>query len=141
MSKELAIECEYINQTGAKSSRTIDPLRIDFIGRRHYLRGFCRTSGELRAFRLDRIQSLSITGISIPEKTKGLSIPQEVFGEVTEEQIVEIAASAEAAEIFWNFPVAGNTKRTGDQLQGSIRVGNLEALGRHVAKYGGMVKV
>jgi len=77
MSKELAIECEYINQTGAKSSRTID----------------------------------------------------------------EVTASAEAAEIFWNFPVAGNTKRTGDQLHGSIRVGNLAALGRHVAKYGGMVKV
>ncbi len=141
MSKDLAIECEYINQTGAKSSRTIDPLRIDFIGRRHYLRGFCRTSDELRAFRLDRIQSLSITASAIAATTKALPIPEEVFGEVTQEQIVQITASAEAAEIFWNFPVAGNTKRTGDQLQGSIRVGNLAALGRHVAKYGGMVKV
>ena len=80
MSKGMAIESEYINQTGAKSSRTIDPLRIDFIGRRHYLRGFCRTSNELRAFRLDRIQSLSITGTAIPATTKSLQIPEEVFG-------------------------------------------------------------
>ena len=141
LGRQLAVSCEYINQTGVKSSRTIDPLRIDFIGRRHYLRGYCRTSKELRAFRLDRIQSIELTDSEIPESTKALKIPEDVFGESAQEQLVEISASAEAAEVFWNFPVASEPRQVGDEVRGTIRVGNLAALGRHVAKYGGMVKV
>lgn len=138
---ELAIECEYVNQTGVKSQRVIEPLRIDFIGRRHYLRGYCRSTSELRAFRLDRIQSIEITGSKVADETKGLKIPDEVFGDAAQEELVHIVASAEAAEIFWNFPVSGSPKRKGDQVEGAILVGNLAALGRHVAKYGGMVRV
>ena len=138
---ELAIECEYVNQTGTKSTRVIEPLRIDLIGRRHYLRGFCRTTSELRAFRLDRIQSMEMTDSRVADKTKGLKIPDEVFGDAGQEQVVKIVASPEAAEVFWNFPVSGAPKRKGDAIEGSILVGNLAALGRHVAKYGGMVRV
>lgn len=138
---EHAIECEYVNQTGAKSRRVIEPLRIDLIGRRHYLRGYCRSTSELRAFRLDRIQSIEITSSRVADQTKALKIPDEVFGDAGQEQLVDIVASAEAAEIFWNFPVRGTPKRKGDQIEGTILVGSLAALGRHVAKYGGMVKV
>ena len=136
-----AVDCEYVNQTAERSSRTIDPLRIDFIGRRHYLRGFCRNSDQLRAFRLDRIQSIQITDSPVSDKAKSQAIPEEVFGEVTQETMVEISAHPEAAEIFWNFPVAGQTKAQQGEISGSIMVGNLAALGRHVAKYGGMVRV
>ena len=141
ISDELAVNCEYINQTGVSSSRTIDPLRIDFIGRRHYLRGFCRSSNELRAFRLDRIQSIEVSDSPIDPGVRELSIPDDVFGEADQEQIVEISAAAEAAEVFWNFPVAAQPRQVGEAIEGSIRVGNLAALGRHVAKYGGMVRV
>jgi len=135
------VDCEYVNQTAERSSRTIDPLRIDFIGRRHYLRGYCRNSGQLRAFRLDRIQSIQITDSPVSDKAKSQVIPEEVFGEVTQETMVEISAHPEAAEIFWNFPVAGQTKAQQGEISGSIMVGNLAALGRHVAKYGGMGRV
>lgn len=139
--KGRAVECEYVNQTGSRSKRIIEPLRIDFIGRRHYLRGFCRSTSELRAFRLDRIQSIELADSKIAETTKTLRVPDEVFGDAGQEQAVNIIASPEAAEIFWNFPVNQAPKRKGDMIEGSILVGNMAALGRHVAKYGGMVRV
>lgn len=137
----LAITCEYQNQLGERSKRTIDPLRIDFIADKHYLRGFCHKNQAVRSFRLDRMVSIEITDQAISESALSLPIPDEVFGEVSSETLVKISAQPEASEIFWNFPSVGQLSQVGDQLVGEIMVGSLKSLGRHVARYGGLVRV
>jgi len=52
---EVAIEGDYVNQLGERATRRIDPLRIDFVLDKHYLRGFCHKNQAVRSFRLDRI--------------------------------------------------------------------------------------
>ncbi|MDG2497188.1 MAG: WYL domain-containing protein [Aquiluna sp.] len=137
----MQISAEYVNQLGVKSVRTIDPLRVEFIGKRHYLRGWCHTNLEVRSFRIDRIISAKTTGGPISEEALAADIPVEVFGAVSDELIVEIQASSEASEIFWNFPALDVKKAADGSSSGKIRVGNLQALGRHVCRYGGEVLV
>ncbi len=135
------IVAQYVNQLGQKSSRAIDPLRIDFIGRRHYLRGWCHLKQELRSFRLDRIIDIEVTDQEITQQGSSASIPEEVFGALATELTVEITASSEASEIFWNFPSFDLKKEASGSTTGKIQVGNLQALGRHVSRYGGEVVV
>ena len=136
-----SVSCEYMNQLGERAKRQIDPLRIDFIADKHYLRGYCHKNLAVRSFRLDRIQQLVVLDEDISEAAKSATIPDEVFGDGHKEQRVKIAAQPEASEIFWNFPSYSEIVREGDELVGYILVGSLRALGRHVARYGGMVRV
>lgn len=139
--EEVAIECEYVNQLGERSLRTVDPLRLDFVLDKHYLRGFCHKNQAVRSFRIDRIVSLEITDQPISAESKAMEIPLEVFGTLTRELSVKIAAEPEAAEIFWNFPSYSQVTNEGGKLVGEIMVGSLQALGRHITRYGGLVKV
>lgn len=136
-----SLSCSYMNQLGERSERRIDPLRIDFVSEKHYLRGYCHKNQSVRSFRLDRIQSVQLLAEPISEVAKQAPIPEEVFGDGHKEQLVKIAAKPEAAEIFWNFPSYSDVSRQGDELIGFILVGSLRALGRHVARYGGLVRV
>jgi proteasome accessory factor C len=141
LSKQVAIECEYVNQLGERANRIIDPLRIDFVLDKHYLRGFCHKNRGVRSFRLDRILRLEITDQAVSEEALTAEIPEEVFGDGAREISVKIAADPEAAEIFWNFPSYSNLTTKDGQIVGEILVGSLKALGRHITRYGGLVRV
>ena len=141
MAGQVAVECEYVNQLGEKAVRLIDPLRIDFVLDKHYLRGFCHKNQGLRSFRLDRILHLKATSQPISAESLAMEIPEEVFGDGSTEITVKIAADPEAAEIFWNFPSYSNLTTKDGEIVGEILVGSLRALGRHITRYGGMVRV
>ena len=141
MAGQVAVECEYVNQLGEKAVRLIDPLRIDFVLDKHYLRGFCHKNQGLRSFRLDRILHLEATSQPISAESLAMEIPEEVFGDGATEITVKIAADPEAAEIFWNFPSYSNLTTKDGEIVGEILVGSLRALGRHITRYGGMVRV
>lgn len=138
---EVAIECDYVNQLGERATRRIDPLRIDFVLDKHYLRGFCHKNQAVRSFRLDRILNCSITADPISADSKAAEIPEEVFGTLAQEISVKISADPEAAEIFWNFPSYSEIVIRDGKLTGEIMVGSLKALGRHITRYGGLVRV
>lgn len=141
MHNGVSISCSYMNQLGERSERQIDPLRLDFISDKHYLRGYCHKNQSVRSFRLDRIQGLKVLDKPISQAALKAEIPAEVFGDGRKEQRVRVAAKPEAAEIFWNFPSYSEITHSGGELVGDILVGSLRALGRHVAKYSGMVRV
>ena len=135
------ISGEYQNQVGDRSLRQIDPLRIDFIGKHHYLRGWCHKNGEVRSFRVDRFISAQKTELPISEAGSAAQVPEEVFGLENQQTSVKLAVKPEAAEIFWNFPSDTRPQFIEGELVGAILIGNLESLGRHVSRYGGDVRV
>ncbi len=137
----VSIESEYRNQKGEQSKRLIDPLLIEVRGQKHYLRGWCHSNLEVRSFRLDRMQSVELTDKGISDSSKSARIPEEIFGDRTEEQVVTISAEPEAVEIFWNFPIVAEPKISAGKYVGKIRVGGLDGLPRHIVRYGGMVEV
>lgn len=136
-----AIDCDYRNQKGEQANRRIDPLLIELRGKKHYLRGWCHINQAVRSFRLDRVQNILITNEDISKQAKNASIPEEVFGGSFDQQVIKIAAEPEAAEIFWNFPVAVEPTLEGGRWVGKIRVGSLTGLPRHIVRFGGMVEV
>jgi predicted DNA-binding transcriptional regulator YafY len=83
---------------------------------------------------------LDLSNESISEQSVALELPDEVYGNGGG-VAVSLAASESAAEIFWNFPVVGELRRTDAGLKGEILVGSLPALARHVVRYGGAVQV
>ena len=87
------------------------------------------------------MQKISLTDMPIPESSKRAAIPEEVFGNRVEEQVVTLAAEPEASEIFWNFPLAEEPVIKNGKYVGKIRVGGLAGLPRHIVRYGGMVEV
>jgi proteasome accessory factor C len=134
------VEFDYINQLGKRSHRSVDPLRIDLVGNKHYLRGYCLDAKELRSFRIERTSNLSDTKEPISKEATQEIIPDEVYGTGLGE-VVEIAADPAAAEIFWNFPVEGQLTKVDGRTHGFIKVGNIAAIARHVVRYGGAVEV
>ncbi|MDD2649097.1 MAG: YafY family protein [Eubacteriales bacterium] len=51
---------DYMDRTGRKTRRMVEPYQIAFIGGQWYFRGFCRTRGDYRMFRLSRISALHV---------------------------------------------------------------------------------
>lgn len=135
------IEVDYLNQLGERSVRVVDPLRLDFVGSRFYLRGYCHKNQSLRAFRVDRMAGIKQLDSAISELGLNAEIPEDVFEGGSDQHLVQIRCTKAAAEIFWNFPLDSEPKEIDGELVGEIRVGNLSALGRHIARYGGQVKV
>ncbi len=134
------VEFDYIDQVNKKSHRRVDPLRIDLVGNKHYLRGYCLDAMGLRTFRIERTSNLTATKTPISEAATQEVIPDEVYG-TGEGELVELIADNQAGEIFWNFPVAGNLTKKDGKIHGSIRVGTIAAIARHVVRYGGAVQV
>lgn len=134
------VEFDYINQLGKHSHRVVDPLRIDLVGNKHYLRGYCLDSKELRTFRIERMSDLKDAKTLISKEAKAAVIPEEVYG-TGQGETVEIAAEPQASEIFWNFPLEGKLSKTDGRIHGFIKVGNIAAIARHVVRYGGAVEV
>lgn len=135
------LEIDYLNQVGERSSRVVDPLRIDFVGSRYYLRGYCHKNQGLRAFRVDRMASIQKLDSPISKEGQAVEIPEDVFEGGEDQHLVQIQSTKSASEIFWNFPLSREPQEVEGRLIGEIRVGNLRALGRHVARYGGDVLV
>jgi predicted DNA-binding transcriptional regulator YafY len=57
----------YADSAGVTSQRPVRPLLLEFWGRVWTLASWCETRGDFRSFRVDRIDSLHLTGESFPE--------------------------------------------------------------------------
>jgi predicted DNA-binding transcriptional regulator YafY len=52
----------YVDEAGSASERPVRPLLLEFWGRVWTLASWCETRGDFRSFRVDRIESLALTG-------------------------------------------------------------------------------
>lgn len=76
----LVIEYEALN--GARTSRTVRPLSINFFGAVWLLAAWCDLAGDFRCFRLDRIDSMMPTGATFRhEDGKRLADFKRIMGE------------------------------------------------------------
>ncbi len=137
------ISCEYINQRGEKSTREIDPLRLDPNGDLWFLKGYCLKNLELRNFRLDHMRSATELQVPISGEAREIALEieeQYVASETDVEVLVEVEPEAFAllsdfgAEIESSDPKSGKTRAT-------IKVGYLPTLGRVISQYGGAARV
>jgi predicted DNA-binding transcriptional regulator YafY len=58
----------YVDGAGGRSDRPVRPLVLEFWGRVWTLATWCETRDDFRSFRVDRIESLALTGQTFPDE-------------------------------------------------------------------------
>jgi proteasome accessory factor C len=134
-----ALYCSYINSSGEISNREIEPLLIESRESQWYLRGFCRTNQEVRVFRLDRMREIQLLDTVIDQANRA-SLDDEIYSVSDKDTEVLFEVDPEAfsliADYKPDFQISGN-----ESVKVQIPIGQLESLGRIVARYSGKVRV
>jgi predicted DNA-binding transcriptional regulator YafY len=52
---------DYVNRDGARSSRSLEPMRLVYKGTAWYLWGYCKIREDFRTFRISRIKNVIVT--------------------------------------------------------------------------------
>jgi proteasome accessory factor C len=134
-----ALKCSYINSAGEITEREIEPQLLESREANWFLKGFCRSNQELRVFRLDRMREIvlfeqfgerELTGVDSDHIYSVRKTDTDVLFEV------EPDAFALIADYKPEFEISGNKS-----VQVRIPIGQLESLGRIVARYSGKVRV
>jgi len=63
-----AAEFDYYSTYGEKTSRRVEPLQLWFKSKAWYLRGHCLNKGDVRTFKLTRIQNFALTDAHFIER-------------------------------------------------------------------------
>jgi predicted DNA-binding transcriptional regulator YafY len=74
----------YFGSKGEKTSRVVEPLKLVFRGQSWYLYAYCRTRGNVRYFKLSRMEKIIIQNESFSRKTPERVIPKEQSNPVYE---------------------------------------------------------
>jgi len=144
---ELQISCQYTNQRGEESVRTLEPFRLDPRGAVWYLKAYCPVSRQVKSFRLDRMRQIALGEHpwSDPARKAFAEFDQEedrlyIPGESDTDVIVEV--DPEAYELVSEFTTISepNSSSSG-VIRVTIKVGHLPNLGHLIAKYGGAARV
>ena len=134
-----ALKCSYINSAGEITNREIEPLLLESREANWFLKGFCRSNQESRVFRLDRMREIQLLG-TFEERELSDSETDQIYS-VRKSDIevlfeVDPGAFALIADYKPEFEISGNKS-----VQVKIPIGQLETLGRIVARYSGKVRV
>jgi proteasome accessory factor C len=134
-----AIGCSYRNSSGEVMNREIEPLRLESRDSNWYLRGFCRTNKEDRIFRLDRMREIVLLEV-FEYRSDQRTQTEEIYAVRASDTEVLFEVDPEAfsliADYKPDFEIVGNKS-----IQVKIPIGQLENLGRIVARYSGRVQV
>lgn len=141
------ITCDYINQRGEESHRVLEPLRLDLQNNNWYARCWCPVSEQVKAFRLDRMRSVSISetprSAAARDALDALDLEDDrvyVPGEHDTDVLVEV--EPEAYELVAEYGTIDSPAPGSDgTIRVTIKVGYLPNLGHLIAKYGGAARV
>jgi proteasome accessory factor C len=134
-----ALKCSYINSAGEITKRKIEPQLLESREANWFLKGFCLSNQELRVFRLDRMREIEL--LEVFEERELLDTENDQIYSVRKsdtEVLFEVDPEAFAliADYKPEFEISGNKS-----VQVKIPIGQLETLGRIVARYSGKVRV
>lgn len=137
------ITCEYINQKGERSSRSIEPLRLDPRADGWYLRGYCPIHLEVRNFKLDRMRAIEITDQDLSEEAKRIETIEEALyvSEATDTSVM-VEVQPEGYRLITEAKsVSEPLSAEAGVVRAEIKVGHLPNLGKLVARFGGAARV
>ena len=134
-----ALKCSYINSAGEITNREIEPQLLESREANWFVKGYCRSNQETRVFRLDRMREIEL--LEKFEERELADIESDQIYSVRKSDIdvlfeVDPEAFALIADYKPEFEISGNKS-----VQVKIPIGQLETLGRIVARYSGKVRV
>jgi len=140
ISEQRLIACSYINAANEVSTREIEPISLESNDSIWYLRGYCRTKNEVRVFRLDRMREISLSNEELVRSSYPASNESRIYAVSGTDTEVLFEIDPEGfgllADYKPEYPVGGN-----NTLRVTIPIGDINTLGRVVAKHSGSVRV
>ncbi len=126
------------------TERDVDPMRVTTVGGHWYLEGWCHRSGDVRLFRLDRIQELRILDQdgTPPADARPRDLDGGIFQGRAEDPVVvlRLAPGARWVADYYPHEWMREDEQSGTTLVG-IRTGSVPWLGRLVWQLGGQAVV
>jgi len=136
------LDLVYLNASGEKERRHVDPLRIESFDDDWYLRGWCHLREAVRTFRLDRISETQITELPIEHRAADLSLPDRLFEPSPQDLEVTIDIEPSAMPLIADFiPDGATSSETGGRIRTTLRVSHYHGLKRLVTRMSGVMSV
>jgi proteasome accessory factor C len=132
------ISCKYRNNSGTISTREIDPLILESSDTTWYLRGYCLSNLEVRAFRIDRLRDAQMLAKDISKEAMESQLTSAIYtvNKTDTEVILELEPGA-LGLISDLIPEEAPVQLSSGRYQVSVKIGHLPNLGKIVSKYGG----
>lgn len=99
--------CYYTPARDAVSERTVDPMRLLLVEGRSYLEAWCRAAGEVRLFRLDRIEHVRTLNEPAlpPPHARPTDVSSGLFRAQPDQRIAVLTLSPDARWVAEYYPV------------------------------------
>ena len=135
------IRCSYRNANDETTQREIDPLLLEAIDQVWYLRGYCHSRQEVRAFRLDRMLGAEVLDVAISQEALESELSEAIYvpRETDHHVILDLDPDSLGLIAEYQADEVQNLDNGGKRV--AVKIGNLRTLGPLVAKYAGSVRV
>jgi proteasome accessory factor C len=131
----------YQNASGDRSSRSVDPLRLDLVGESWYLRGWSHEREALRTFRLDRISKLSVSEDSFVTELKASDLSDELFDIKETDNRVTFLVDNSSLPLLAAYRPEIHGTATDDMVRVEVAFSDLSSIPVFVAQIPGSIQV
>ncbi len=136
------LDLVYLNASGEKERRNVDPLRVESFDDDWYLRGWCHLREAVRTFRLDRISETQVTDLPIEHRASEVLLPDRLFEPSPQDLEVTIDIAPSAMPLIADFIPDGATSTEVDgRIRTTLRVSHYHGLKRLVTRMSGVMTV
>ncbi len=125
------------------TERDVDPMRVLAVDGRWYLEAWCHRAEDVRLFRLDRIESLTVLDRdgTPPAQAKPRAVTTGVFQPSSDDVVVELALAPDAAWVAENFPIESVERAEDGSSVIRLRAADTSWVRRLVWRLGGSATV
>ena len=143
ISNRVAIEMVYHNKRGESGLRQIDPLVLESRDAVSYVRGWCHQREALRTFRVDRIESLTLTSTLQGDHASLIDdISPELFEPSPDDIMVTLECATQALPLIADYLPRGFSPDTdSEKVVVNTPFAHYGSLTQFVARHPGVVTV
>jgi proteasome accessory factor C len=125
------------------TERDVDPMRVLLVDGRWYLEGWCRRAEDVRLFRLDRVEALTVLDApaEVPADAATRDLDEGVFVPSPEDTPVLLELDPPAHWVVDYYPVDEVQPAGGERLRVRLRVADVRWLRNLALRQGGSLRV
>jgi proteasome accessory factor C len=128
----------YVPGRDEATERDVDPMRLLVVEGRAYLEAWCRSAGDVRLFRLDRVLGLSVLDVaaSVPEAAQPVDIDKGLFRPSPSDVHVVLELAAAGRWVAEYYPCEQVTELGEGRLRVSLRTPDTQWVRRLALRLG-----
>jgi predicted DNA-binding transcriptional regulator YafY len=125
------------------TERDVDPMRVLLVDGRWYLEGWCRRAEDVRLFRLDRVEALTVLALAaeVPAAAAERDLGEGLFVASPDDTLVTLELAPPAHWVSDYYPVEEVEELPGDLLLVRLRVADDGWLRQLALRLGGALRV